>query len=262
MAPTTPGGARDRDQVHHQPDIARTARLIADPSRARILKALSDGRAVAAGLLATEAGVSAATASVHLGKLADAGLVVMESVGRCRYYRLAGPDVSLALEALAVIAPPLPVTSLRESSVAGALRRSRTCYDHLAGRLGVDLLDCLLKDGLVTGHDASHSPGAAVRDAPSGYGHDVDYRLTDSGRDALARFGVDLLRLPTRRPPIRYCVDWSEQRHHLAGAVGAALTARLFALHWLRYGSSPRVVHVTEDGAHGLAATFGLRSAD
>ncbi|MFE5792239.1 ArsR/SmtB family transcription factor [Streptomyces sp. NPDC056503] len=262
MARTTPGGPRNQDQVHHQPDIARTARLIADPSRARILKALGDGRAVAAGVLATEAGVSAATASVHLGKLADARLVVMESVGRCRYYRLAGPDVSLALEALAVIAPPLPVTSLRESGIAGALRRSRTCYDHLAGRLGVHLLERMLEDGLLTGHDGSHRPEEAVRDGASGYGHDVDYSLTDTGRDTLARLGVDLHRLPTRRPPIRYCVDWSEQRHHLAGAVGAALTTRLFELNWLRYGSSPRVVHVTEDGADGLADAFGLLPVD
>ncbi|MFB7450567.1 ArsR/SmtB family transcription factor [Streptomyces sp. NPDC056194] len=260
MARTTTG--RRRDQVHHQPDIARAAQLIADPSRARMLKALGDGRALAAGLLAAEAGVSAATASAHLSKLVGAGLVRTESAGRCRYYRLAGPDVSLALEALAVIAPPLPVTSLRESSTAGALRRSRTCYDHLAGRLGVRLLEALLDGGLLAGHDGSHRPEEAVRDGASGYGHDVDYRLTGTGRDALARFGVDLDRLPARRRPIRYCVDWSEQRHHLAGAVGAVLTARLFELRWLRHGASPRVVHVTETGADGLAGTFGLRAVD
>ncbi|MGW8764082.1 ArsR/SmtB family transcription factor [Streptomyces sp. NPDC055815] len=260
MARTTTG--RRPDQVHHQPDIARAAQLIADPSRARMLKALGDGRALAAGLLAAEAGVSAATASAHLGKLVEARLVTMESSGRCRYYRLAHPDVSLALEALAVIAPPLPVTSLRASSTAGALRRSRTCYDHLAGRLGVDLLDSLVKGGLLAGHDGSHRPEESVRDGASGYGHDVDYRLTGTGRESLARFGVALDRLPARRPLVRYCVDWSEQRHHLAGAVGAALTARLFELRWLRYGSSPRVVHVTEAGTEGLAGTFGLRPVD
>ncbi|MFJ7967277.1 ArsR/SmtB family transcription factor [Streptomyces sp. NPDC096324] len=260
MTRTTTG--RHPDQIHHQPDIARAAALIADPSRARMLKALSDGRALPAGLLAAEAGVSAATASAHLGKLVEARLVTMESVGRCRYYNLAGPDICLALEALAVIAPPLPVTSLRESSTAGALRRSRTCYDHLAGQLGVGLLESLLKAGLLVGHDGTHRPDAAVRDGARGYGHDVDYQLTETGLEELARFGVDLARLPARRPLIRYCVDWSEQRHHLAGAVGAALTARLFALRWLRYGSSPRVVHVTEDGADGLADTFGLRLAD
>ncbi|MGV9321392.1 ArsR/SmtB family transcription factor [Streptomyces sp. NPDC003660] len=260
MARTTTG--RDRDQIHHQPDIARAAALIADPSRARMLKALSDGRALPAGLLAAEAGVSAATASVHLGRLVEARMVEVESAGRCRYYRLADPDISLALEALAVIAPPLPVTSLRESSTAGALRRSRTCYDHLAGQLGVGLLASLLEGGLLAGHDGTHRPDEAVRDGATGYGHDVDYRLTETGRRALARFGVDLTRLPPRRPLIRYCVDWSEQRHHLAGAVGAALTARLFELGWLRHGSSPRVVHMTEPGADGLADTFGLRLAD
>ncbi|MEU6818583.1 helix-turn-helix transcriptional regulator [Streptomyces sp. NPDC046860] len=259
MARTMSG--RRRDQVHHQPDIARAAALIADPSRARMLKALGDGRALPAGLLAVEAGVSAATASVHLGKLVEARMVSVESAGRCRYYRLAGPDISLALEALAVIAQPLPVTSLRESSTAGALRRSRTCYDHLAGELGVGLLESLLEGGLLAGHDGTHRPDQAVRDGAAGYGHDVDYRLTETGRQALVRFGVDLARLPSRRPLIRYCVDWSEQRHHLAGAVGAALTARLFELGWLRYGNSPRVVHVTESGTDGLAGTFHLRLA-
>jgi DNA-binding transcriptional ArsR family regulator len=259
MARTTPSRSR---HVSHHPDIARTAGLIADPSRARMLKALSDGRALPAGVLATEAGVSPATASAHLGKLVEAELVTVERAGRCRYYRLAGPDVSVALEALAVIAPPLPVSSLRESSRANALRRSRTCYDHLAGRLGVELMGSLISGGWLTGHDGTHRPGSSVRDRPAGYGRDLDYRLTDTGRAALTRFGLDLDRLPARRPLVRYCVDWSEHRHHLAGAAGAAITARLFELRWLRHGSSPRVVHVTEEGADGLAGTFGLTLAD
>ncbi|MFI1254154.1 ArsR/SmtB family transcription factor [Streptomyces netropsis] len=258
---TPPAGRRaDRtaDRLNRQTDIARTAALIADPSRARILKALCDGRALPAGALATEAGVSAPTVSAHLAKLVEGGLITAVRDGRHRYYRLMGPEISTALEALALIAPPLPVTSLRESSVTNALYRSRTCYDHLAGRLGVALMRALLDGEVLTGHDGVHRPEQAVRDRPSAYGHDTDYRLTDTGRGRLVAFGVDPDRLPKRRPAIRYCVDWSEHQHHLAGALGAAITARLFDLGWLRYGVSPRVVHLTDTGADGLRQTFGV----
>ncbi|WP_190128351.1 ArsR/SmtB family transcription factor [Streptomyces mashuensis] len=241
-----------------QPDIARAAALVADPSRARILKALCDGRALPAGTLAAEAGVGAPTVSAHLARLMDGGLVTVHREGRHRYYRLAGPDVVAALEALALIAPPLPVSSLRESSIANALQRARTCYDHLAGRLGTDLLHALLDRGVLAGHDGSHVPATAVRDRPAAYGHDVTYRLSPAGRAVLLDFGVDPDGLPRRRPAVRYCVDWSEHRHHLAGGLGAALTGRLFALGWLRHGASPRVVHPTPEGVTGLARTFGL----
>ena len=252
------GGARHADGVHHQPDIARAAGLIADPSRARILKALGDGRWLPASILAAEAGVSAPTVSRHLTRLVESGLVTVEQSGRHRYHRLAGPEVSAALEALAVIAPPLPVRTLRESSRAGALRRSRTCYDHLAGELGVALMQAMLTGGLLGGHDGVHRPERAVRDRLAAYGRDVEYRLTEAGRAAVIAFGVDPDALPGRRPGIRYCVDWSEQRHHLSGGLGAAITARMFDLDWLRYGSSPRVVHLTDTGARGLAASFGV----
>ncbi|MGW4806284.1 ArsR/SmtB family transcription factor [Kitasatospora sp. NPDC004272] len=242
-----------------QPDVARAAALLADPSRARMLKALGDGRALSGAVLAAEAGIGAPTASAHLARLLDAGLVTVRSSGRNRFYRLSGPEVGHALEALALIAPPLPITSLRESSTDNALRRSRTCYDHLAGRLGVALMGALLDRGMLTGHDGTHHPAAAVRDRASGYGHDHHYRLTPPGRAALQRLGIDLDALPPRRPLVRYCVDWSERQHHLAGAAGAALTARLLALQWIRHGTGPRVVHLTPAGATGLADWIGLR---
>ncbi|POM27219.1 HTH-type transcriptional regulator CmtR [Actinomadura rubteroloni] len=241
-----------------EPDIARAAALIAEPSRARILKALADGRAASSGALAAEAGVSASTASEHLARLAEAGLITTERRGRRREHRLAGPDVGAALEALAVIAPPEPGRTLRQSSRARALSRSRTCYDHLAGRLGVDVLQAMLQRGLIVGHDGFHRPGKAVRDRPSSYGRDIDYRVSDAGRAWFARFGVDVAALPPRRPLVRYCVDWTEQRHHLSGALGATLLDRLFALGWLRRGASPRVVHVTDAGVTGLAETLGV----
>ncbi|GGO08339.1 transcriptional regulator [Microbispora rosea subsp. aerata] len=249
---------RDRGERAAEPDIARAAALIADPSRARILKALGDGRALPSSMLAAEAGVSAPTVSEHLRKLVEAGLVRVERHGRHRYHRLAGPEVSTALEALAVIAPPSRITGLRDSSRASALSRSRTCYDHLAGRLGVALMRALLRRGLLEGHDGVHRPALTVRDRPASYGHDYSYRVTEHGRRELSRFGVRFDRLPARRPLVRYCVDWSEHQHHLAGALGAAITGRLFELGWLRPGSAPRVVHLTEAGAAGLRREFDL----
>ncbi|WP_344523738.1 winged helix-turn-helix domain-containing protein [Streptomyces albiaxialis] len=246
------------EPLKQQTDIARAAALVADPSRARMLKCLADGRALAASALAGEAGVSAATASVHLAKLVEGELVTVARQGRHRLFRLAGPEVSAALEALALIAPPLPVTSLKQSNRAGALHRARTCYDHLAGRLGADLMAALLDRGVLTGYDGIHRPEEAVRDRPASYGRDIRYRMTGPGRELLRELGVHAERLPPRRPPVLYCVDWSEQRHHLAGGLGAALTARLFALDWVRWGAAPRVVRVTDEGAEGLERTLGL----
>ncbi|MEU6120365.1 helix-turn-helix transcriptional regulator [Streptomyces sp. NPDC047123] len=256
--PNTAGPAPGGEPLKHQTDIARAAALIADPSRARMLKCLSDGRALPAGALAGEAGVGAATASVHLARLVEGGFVTVEPRGRHRYYRLAGPDISAALEALAVIAPPLPITSLKQSNRTHALHIARTCYDHLAGQLGAGLMRALLDRGVLTGHDGVHRAGRAAHDRPASYGRDVTYELTGTGRERLRELGVDADRLPPRRPAIRYCVDWSEHRHHLAGGLGAALTARLFALEWVRRGVGPRVVHLTDEGAAGLERTLGL----
>ncbi|MFF4989143.1 ArsR/SmtB family transcription factor [Streptosporangium saharense] len=247
------------DQPRRDPDIARAARLLASASRARMLKALADGRPLTTSDLAEEAGVSLATASVHLRQLTEAGLVVGEQRGRHHHHRLAGPEVVTALEALAVIAPPLPdpVASLRVSGRENALRRSRTCYDHLAGSLGVGLMETFGSRGLL------RPEGARGTDLPATYGRAVEYHLTEEGGEAFGGFGIDLDRLRAgRRPVVLYCVDWSERRHHLAGSLGAALTARLFALGWLRYGVSPRVVHLTEPGGRGLAATFSYELAD
>jgi DNA-binding transcriptional ArsR family regulator len=247
-----------QEPLKQQTDIARAAALVADPSRARMLKCLADGRALPASALAGEAEVSAATASAHLAKLVEGGLITVSRQGRHRYYRLAGPDVSAALEALALIAPPLPITSLKQSSRTNALHRARTCYDHLAGQLGVDLMAALLDQGVLTGYDGIHRPEEAARDRPAAYGHDIRYEITRSGHERLQELGVDTDRLPPRRPAVRYCVDWSEHRHHLAGGLGAALTARLFALDWVRWGAAPRVVHLTDAGAAGLQRSLGM----
>jgi hypothetical protein len=147
------------------------------------------------------------------------------------------------------------VRSLREGSRAAALRAARTCYDHLAGRLGVELMSAMLTKGHLTGGDGQYDPATAVGDRPSAYGSDIDYTLTDSGRAFLADLGVHL---PPRRTTVRYCVDWSEQRHHLAGGVGHGLLARLTGLDWLHRHPANRAVQITETGKRGLAEHFAL----
>ncbi|MGV9337665.1 ArsR/SmtB family transcription factor [Streptomyces sp. NPDC003688] len=247
-----------------EPELARAARLLASASRALMLKALSDGRPLGVTVLAAEAGVSVPTASVHLAHLAEAGLVRAEHSGRHRYFRLASPDVAAALEALAVIAPPdpTPVTTLRALSRHNALRRSRTCYDHLAGSLGVALMGSFVGQGLLR-REKSDSASDSRPDEPASYGRRATYHLTTRGTERFTGFGVDMDELVRgRRPVVRYCVDWSERRHHLAGALGAALAVRFFDLDWLRYGVSPRVVHLTDAGKSGVRDAFAIEIAD
>jgi DNA-binding transcriptional ArsR family regulator len=239
-------------------DIARIGALVADPARTRILLALGDGRALPATVLADEAGVSASTASAHLGKLLDGGLLAVEQHGRHRYFRLAGPAVGELLEALARLAPPAPIRSLREGTAAQALRYARTCYDHLAGVLGTGVMSALLDRGLITGGDGRFDPSSADEDRPAAPGFDYDYRLTADGVRELRAFGIDFDSLPQRRALIRYCVDWSEQRHHLAGSLGAAITTRMFELGWIDRARSGRAVRVTDRGRDGLLETFGV----
>jgi DNA-binding transcriptional ArsR family regulator len=240
-------------------DLAQVAALIGDPARARVLAALGDGRELAASVLADEARVAPSTASVHLAKLVDGGLVVAERHGRHRYFRLAGPDVARALEALARIAPQAPVRSLREGTRAHAVRAARTCYDHLAGRLGVALMAGLVDHGVLTGGDGRHERGRARADRPSAIGRDLDYRLTHAGARRLRDLGVDVDgALAGPRAPIRYCVDWSEQAHHLAGALGAALATRMFELEWVARLPRTRAVRLTDAGRAGLAEHFAI----
>jgi DNA-binding transcriptional ArsR family regulator len=241
-------------------DIAAVASVLADPGRAKMLLALGDGRALAASTLAAEAGVAASTASAHLARLVAAGLLDVERHGRHRYYRMAGPQVGELLEALAQLAPAAPVRSLREGSRAHAVRSARTCYDHLAGQLGTAVMAALIDRGVLAGGDGSFDPATSERDRLSSAGWDCDYRLTAAGHTWIDDFGVTV---PPgrRRPLIRYCVDWSEQRHHLAGALGAALLIRLIDLGWVRRSATSRAVHVTDDGRSGLAGTFGVEVA-
>jgi DNA-binding transcriptional ArsR family regulator len=243
-------------------DIAKIGALVADPARARILLTLGDGRALPASVLADEAGVAASTASAHLGKLVDGRLLTVEAHGRHRYFALAGEDVAALIEALAKVAPPAPVRSLREGTRAHAVRHARTCYDHLAGVLGTRLMAAMLDRGLLAGGGGAFDRESAREDRLAAPGSDYDYRLTSHGEDELERFGIDFAELRSRpRPMIRYCVDWSEQRHHLAGSLGAALAERMFDLRWVKRARRGRAVLVSDQGARGLEEIFGVTLA-
>jgi len=223
-------------------DVVPAAALIAEPTRAAMITALLDDRPLAAGELARLAGVSPATASAHLARLLNGGLVTMIKQGRHRYYHLAGPEVAAAMEALAHLsnATPVQVRSLRESQDAAALAQARTCYDHLAGRAGVALLEALLARGILT----------PVRPEA--------FEVTADGMATLTSFGLNIGALErTRRRFAGACLDWTERKPHLNGALGAAMTARLLGLGWIERGSRRRAVRVTPAGREGLAATFG-----
>jgi DNA-binding transcriptional ArsR family regulator len=236
-------------------DIAAIGALLADRGRCRMLLALDDGRALPASRLAAEAGITPATASSHLGKLLAAGLLTVEPHGRNRYYRIAGPEVGKLIEILAQLAPAAPIRSLRQANRSEALREARTCYDHLAGRLGVALMSAMIASGYLVGGDGTFDPDRARRDKRTGYGHDVDYRLTPAGDTFLADLGVVLA---PGRPVIRYCIDWSEQRHHLAGAPGRGLLTRLVELDWIRRAPDSRAVLVTDAGREHIEDAFSI----
>jgi DNA-binding transcriptional ArsR family regulator len=233
-------------------DVASAAALLAEPARAKVLMALADGRALPASLLATEAGVSPQTVSSHLRKLLDGGLLAVESSGRHRYYRLAGPEVAAAVEAVARIARPLPIKSLRQSTRAAALREARTCYDHLAGRLGVALLETLVRrEALVRtdgGSGAERRPGDPLaQQLPDG-----PYELGPAAAEVFGELGIDLSAGSSSRRLLRFCVDWSEQRHHLAGRLGASVANALFDRNWITRRPHQRAVDLTPAGHQAL----------
>ncbi len=214
--------------------IATVASLIGDPARANMLAALMGGMALTATELAREAGVTASTASGHLARLLGGGLVLDVRQGRHRYFRLAGPEVAEVLESLMEVAARGDVRR-RIGPKEAALRHARVCYDHLAGAAGVGLADGLLAAGHLAFEDQA-------------------FRATPSGRVFLCAFGVDMAALERQRRPLcRACLDWSERRPHLGGALGAALLARLIETGWMRRTAGSRVVQVTPAGQLGMA---------
>ncbi|MDR3415328.1 MAG: helix-turn-helix transcriptional regulator [Nevskia sp.] len=226
--------------LSEQVRLAEVAAVVGEPARAAMLLALGDGSALPAGELAACAEVSAATASEHLLKMLDAGLVRVERQGRHRYYRLASAEVAELLESLMVVAHRSPEPR-RQVRVPPQLRTARSCYKHLAGRLGVAVCDALSGRRCIEVEE-----GLAV--------------VTAGGLRFLEDFGVDVTRLRSH-PATRTCIDWSERRPHLGGAVGVAIHRRCLELRWIRPHLDSRAISLTPAGVRGFHAVFGFDPA-
>jgi DNA-binding transcriptional ArsR family regulator len=235
-----------RSMSAYEADIAAVASLMADRARAAMLTALLDGRPLAAGELAHIAGITAQTASAHLAKLRAGGLITVVKQGRHRYFRLQGYEVAHVIEAIGQISPPIEVRSLKQSRQAAALQEARTCYDHLAGQAGTAFFAALLDGGLL------EAAGAEAADGQE------SYEVTAKGEERLHELEIDLARLrATRRRFAGRCLDWTERRPHLNGALGAALTERMIAMDWFVRGRTRRSLVLTDQGRAGLQDVFG-----
>lgn len=223
-------------------DIASVAALLADPTRAGMLLALSDGRAFTAGELARCTKVAPSTASEHLTRLVESSLLVVEKQGRHRYFRLTNPTIVEIMESLALLAPPAKIRTLGESESAQAVRRARMCYHHLAGTLGVRLAESMVEKNILHVTEAG-------------------YIVEDTGIRWLESMGIDQRPLKKRGQLFAPAhIDWSERKHHIAGALGAAIAQRLLALEWIKRVPASRAIHLTEIGKCKLAELLDLSS--
>lgn len=219
-----------------EPDLARIAATVGEPRRIQMLALLMEGRALTAKELALGAGVEPATASAHLKRLLEDGLLASASQGRHKYFRFANEHVAQLVESLMRVAPPRQAPARAERRDEPQ-RRARFCYDHLAGTLGTSLFALMLRDKWVQ-DDAER---------------DKQLVLTARGAKALARMGVDVEAAQARRRQFACrCLDWSERRDHLGGALGAALAQRLQEQRWIERKKHTRVVRVTAEGEEGL----------
>lgn len=222
------------------PNVAEVAFLLGETSRATILTSLLDGRFHTASELAFMAAITPQTASFHLSKLVEGNLVKVEKHGRHRYYQLANGQVAGILESFLTISPPPEVRSLKQSSQLKLLREARTCYDHLAGKLGVDLTQSMLRSGYL-------EKGK------------TEFIVTPKGEQFFTDFGIDLCELRRKRRSFAHaCLDWSERQHHLAGSLGQGLMRKFLELEWVMQVPSIRAIKITAKGKIGFQQTFNL----
>ncbi|WP_209847116.1 ArsR/SmtB family transcription factor [Paenibacillus sediminis] len=221
-------------------NVAMVAALVSEASRAAILTALLDGRFHPASELAHMAGITPQTASFHLNKMVDANIVTVQKQGRHRYYGIRNQEIAQVLESLLSIAPPAQIKSLRQSSEDKAIRLARTCYDHLAGNLGVQLTESLITMGVL-------------------YEDENEFRVTHQGKEFFTSFQINLQEVKRRRRSLSHkCLDWTERRHHLAGALGNAILEKLFELKWIERLSNTRAIKITPNGKKGLKEIFSI----
>lgn len=222
------------------PNVGKVAALIGDPVRSKILFALLDGRELSASELAFRGDASPQAASAHLAKLVEGGLLCARNAGRQRLFRIASAEIAHAIEVLASIAPVTPVTSLNQHSAMERLRKARSCYDHLAGRLGVAVTDALTQQRLL----------ATRSDA---------FTVTRDGERFFTGLRVDLNHArASKRHFARACMDWTERRHHIAGALGAALLDRFLKNGWVVRNARDRSLEITPSGNEQLQSVFGI----
>ncbi|MDY8048031.1 winged helix-turn-helix domain-containing protein [Paenibacillus polymyxa] len=221
-------------------NVAMIASLVSEPSRAAILTALLDGRFHTASELAHMAGIKPQTASFHLAKMTEAQVVTVEKQGRHRYYGIQDPEVARVMESFLSIAPPVPIHSFKHASENEALRLARTCYDHVAGQLGVHLMNFFIQKGILfEDQDGLH--------------------ITEPGEAFFTDFQIDLKKTRQKRRSFSHkCLDWSERRHHLAGALGSAVLDRLFELNWIERLPTTRAIRITADGKRGFKEIFSI----
>ncbi|WP_127590468.1 ArsR/SmtB family transcription factor [Paenibacillus lautus] len=221
-------------------NIAQVASLVSDASRAAILTVLLDGRYHPASELAYMAKIKPQTASFHLSKMVAANLVTVEEQGRHRYYGIRNQEVAQILETLLSITPPVEIRSLNQATEHEAIRQARTCYDHLAGSLGIQLTNSLLSAGVISETENQ-------------------FTVTEKGEEFFKAFQIDLEQVKRKRRAFTHrCLDWSERRHHLAGALGHALLERLLELNWIQRLPRTRAITITPEGKKGLKETFQI----
>jgi DNA-binding transcriptional ArsR family regulator len=219
------------------PNLANVAGMVSDPSRAAILTVLMDNRFHSASELAYMARIKPQTTSYHLAKLMEANLITVENQGRHRYFQIKNSEVAQIMETLLTLSPPAQIRSLKQSAEDKQIRRARTCYDHLAGYLGVEITESFLKKGFITN----------------------EFVLTEKGEAFLASFGVNIIEVRKKRRSFSHkCLDWSERKHHLAGALGNVILELFLELNWVKRLPKTRALEITPIGKKALLDHFGF----
>lgn len=222
------------------PNISYIAKLIAEPTRAIILECLMNNQALPASELAYMAKVSHPTISSHLSKLVEGNLLTVEQHGRHRYYRLANQEVAEVLEKLGTIAPTVQVRSLKQSDQLKQIRYARTCYDHLAGKLGVEIAEKLLHRKFIILEEG-------------------EYIVTEQGKQWFLNFGINIEKANIKRRVFaKPCLDWSERRYHISGWLGSTIAKLFFKQEWITKTDKNRAVHLTRKGMKFLRDELGI----